>query len=153
MNRFKKSKTNRQFNFKAWLWNTMLYCIPVRGKGAQRGRIGLKMNYFYFVIFARDEPNTPCSSFAGNQDWTFLGFWEGMHEAHSLWELTLSGTSQKKGSLEGDQKPLFNSCSGPCLSCSPLNNLISPPWKALSCYGNEYSININRIKPNRISPC
>ena len=62
----------------------MLYCIPVRGKGAQRGRIGLKMNYFYFVIFARDEPNTSCGSFAGNQDWTFLGFREGMHEAHSL---------------------------------------------------------------------
>lgn len=30
------------------------------------------------------------------------------------------------------------------------NNLISSLWKALSCYGNEYSININRIKPNRI---
>ena len=154
MNRLEKSEPNRQFHFEAWLWSTMLYCTPVRGKGAQRGRIGLKMNYFCFVVFPRDEPNTSGSSFAGDQDWTFLGFWEGMQGTHSLWELTLSGRSQKKGSLEGDQKLLFNSCSGPCLSCSPLlNNLISPLWKALSCYGNEYSININRIKPNTISPC
>lgn len=58
-----------------------------------------------------------------------------------------------KGYLEGDQKLPFNSCRGPSLSCSPLpNNLISSLWKALSCYGNEYSININRIKSNRILP-
>lgn len=70
-----------------------------------------------------------------------------------LSESLLYQLGQGKGYLEGNQKLPFNYCSGPPLSHSPLlNNLISSLQKALSCYGNKYSININRIKPNRISP-
>lgn len=62
----------------------MLYCLPVTGKGTQRGKIGLKTTYFYFAVFAKDEPNTSCSSVPGNQDWILLGFWQGMHETNVL---------------------------------------------------------------------
>lgn len=127
----------------------MLYCLPVRGKGTQRGKIGLKTTYFYFAVFAKDEPNTSCNSVPGNQDW--ISGRECMKQM--FYENQLCQEGQGKGYLEGDQKLPFNSCRGPPLCRSPLlNNLISSLWKVLSRCGNEYSININGIKPNTISP-
>lgn len=81
------------------------------------------------------------SSVPGNQDGILPGSWEAMHEADAgpVTDTTLlCQVGEGKGYLEADQKPP--------------NNLISSLWKALSCYGNEYSININRIRPNRILP-
>lgn len=80
-------------------------------------------------------------SVSGNQGGIPPGSWEQMHEAQAgpLTDTTLlCQVGEGKGYSEADQKPP--------------NNLISSLWKALSCYGNEYSININRIRPNRILP-
>lgn len=50
-NKWMVEKSDKAIQFKACLWSTMLYCIP----GSNRGRIGLKMNYFCFVVFPEME--------------------------------------------------------------------------------------------------